>query len=229
MKSSRLSLVRLLRVLFEFLRPLTAIGAVLSMVVLLMPPEKSGFRPWFNAGKIAFSGDHVPVRVLRGGGESGLTVGALTGQLTLVDAKIAGSEIVWLVGWNTTVETTLGAAVCLVVFELLYQLCRNVEKGFVFTDRNMKLVRWLGCALALSGFAIQAATTWIDARTRILIEQRFTVTTLTPLSYPFDGHALLLTFLNMNFTLLFAGLLVLALAEVFRHGLNLKQEADLTV
>lgn len=229
MKSSRLSLVRLLRVLFDFLRPLTAIAAVCSMIVLLMPPEKFGFRPWFYAGKIAFSGDNVPVRVLRGGGESGLTVGALSGQLSLVDAKVAGPEVVSLVRWNAILETTLRAAICLVVFELLYQLCRNVEKGFVFTDRNLKLVRWLGCALMLSGFAVQAATTWIDTRTRILVEQHFTVTTLRPLSYPFDGHALLLTFLNMNFTLLFAGLLVLALAEVFRHGLNLKQEADLTV
>jgi hypothetical protein len=229
MRTSRLSLVRLLRLLFDYLRPLTAIAVGCPMVLLLMPPEKVGFGPWHSAGKIAFSGDHGPVRVLRDGGESGLTVGALTGELTLRDAKDAGSEFTSLLRWNTILEMTLRAAICLLIFELLYQLCRNVEKGFVFTDRNLKLVRWLGCALTLSGFAVQAATTWTDTRTRIFIEQHFTFTTLTPLSYGFDGNALLFTFLNMNFTLLFAGLLVLALAEVFRHGLNLKQEAELTV
>jgi hypothetical protein len=111
------------------------------------------------------------------------------------------------------------------LFAILRRLCRNAERGEIFTESNVKLVRLLGwnfLGYAILSFGI---TVWSSARIGHYLDTHIAfegVKASTIWAHP----SLVIIPLIGN---LVYGLLLLALAEVFSHGLTLKQDTDLTV
>lgn len=114
------------------------------------------------------------------------------------------------------------AGIGIVVCDLLRRLCRNVERGEVFCAANLKLMRTLGAVMMASSILFTISVGWRDYQVATYVSRH---TNLQPQS-PFAPHALLT---HLDFGSLLIGLVVLVLTEVFRQGLALKRESDLTV
>lgn len=118
------------------------------------------------------------------------------------------------------------------LFDLLRRLFRNVVRGESFSRPSVRLVQIIGFSLmiysvvsaaaqglfqyTLYSYLVRHATIWVSS-TMVRLPQDINYTfgseSIWPLANP----------------VFFAGLLVLALSEVFRQGLALKNENDLTV
>jgi hypothetical protein len=121
----------------------------------------------------------------------------------------------------------LGLVDCLflaVLFDLLRRLFRNVERGDSFTEPNIRLVQIVGVSLMVFALASGALDFWASREIARYFVEHVTVPGGTLHVAPPEARAGLT--LDSAF---FAGLLVLALAEVFRQGLALKRENELTV
>jgi Protein of unknown function (DUF2975). len=117
-----------------------------------------------------------------------------------------------------------------VLFDLLRRLFRNVVRGDSFTRNTLRLVQVIGLALVVFSFVSAAAEGWFTfALTDYLTHHASATLAGSPVpisgqtfSFNSDGDGV------FN-SLFLTGLLVLALSEVFRQGLVLKNENDLTV
>jgi hypothetical protein len=111
----------------------------------------------------------------------------------------------------------------------LWQLCRNVENGEVFSSTNLKLVRRMGALLIVEAVVLFGVNLWKVGVVATYVRDRVSfagLELLTPTSGPLLLHP---EVLEPNINQIIIGALVLCLAEVFRQGLKLKQEAELTV
>lgn len=115
-----------------------------------------------------------------------------------------------------------------VLFDLLRRLFRNVVRGDSFTRNTLRLVQVIGLALVVFSFVSAAAEGWFYfALTDYLTHHA----TATLAGSPVPGNSFDFNSENGGLfnSLFLTGLLVLALSEVFRQGLVLKNENDLTV
>ena len=111
----------------------------------------------------------------------------------------------------------------------LWQLCRQVEQGEIFSSTSLKLVQRLGALLIVEAFAAQALTLWKVGAVATYVRDRVSFGGLEVVA-PSSGSILFHpAAMGPNLNQIIIGALVLCLAEVFRQGLRLKQEADLTV
>lgn len=113
------------------------------------------------------------------------------------------------------------------LFDLLRRLFRNVERGSSFTPQTVRLVRTIGYSLIIFSLA-SAVAEGVLASALVDYFRAHMVLTGPNLQWTAEtGRAHFdFPFGNSQF---FTGLLVLALAEVFRQGLKLKNDADLTI
>jgi hypothetical protein len=121
----------------------------------------------------------------------------------------------------------LGLADCIffaVLFDLLRRLFRNVERGDSFTERNIRLVQIVGVALMAFSLASGALDAWASREVARYFVEHVTI----PGGRLHVAEAAGQFGLTLD-TAFFAGLLVLALAEVFRQGLALKKDSELTI
>lgn len=116
------------------------------------------------------------------------------------------------------------------LFDLLRRVFRNVVRGDSFTRNTLRLVQIVGLALVVFSFVSAAAEGWFYfALTDYLTHHSSATLAGSPVpisgkTFDFNDHG------DGIFNSLFlTGLLVLALSEVFRQGLVLKNENDLTV
>lgn len=115
-----------------------------------------------------------------------------------------------------------------IVFDLLRRLFRNVERGESFTPQTIRLVRLTGLSLivfslvsaVLDGMFSGAVMEYL--RTHAILSEP-AVRWLDASPHEARFH------INLESPIFFAGLLILALSEVFRQGLALKNENDLTI
>jgi hypothetical protein len=124
----------------------------------------------------------------------------------------------------------LYAAFATIVFDLFRRLFRNVGRSESFTPQNLRLVQVLGVSLLV--FSLAAGVSeglLVHAEFNYLSQHAVAVVSGTAIRLPppqgisFGGD------FPFGTPLFFSGLLVLALSEVFRQGLTLKSEHDLTV
>jgi hypothetical protein len=122
---------------------------------------------------------------------------------------------------------------CYIMFSSLACVCANLERGEVFNEQNLRLVRRIG--LYLIGYSLLGAglEQWASFVLSGYFDQHVALTGFAT-SVPFTGRSGALQFglTPGMFTAqggLLIGLLVLVVAEAFRQGLNLKTENDLTV
>jgi hypothetical protein len=116
-------------------------------------------------------------------------------------------------------------AFLLLVIHLLWRLCRNAERGDVFSEGNVRLVRALGGLLIVFSVLTFLSNLWAAYQIGNYVEDHVSIEgikAITLWARPED-------FIGPAVGRFVTGLLVLAMAEVFRQGLTLKQDTDLTI
>jgi hypothetical protein len=119
------------------------------------------------------------------------------------------------------------------LFELMRRLFRNVVRGESFTRQTMRLVQVIGLSLVVYSIVSMVAEGWFQYELYGYLANHATVLisgAQIHLPQP-DGYNFKISGGGSPFgsPYFFTGLLVLALSEVFRQGLVLKNENDLTV
>jgi hypothetical protein len=155
-----------------------------------------------------------------------------------VSFRNPGDEALTLIRWHTLPFFLGYLGFATVLFDLLRRLFRNVERGEVFTERSVHLVHLIGIAILVFTLLSAAATTWHNHAIRTYVErhaeaqgieiQGIKMVFTTP-----DASFITVNSRRYGFHFswegILTGLLVLSLGEVFRQGLALKEENDLTV
>jgi hypothetical protein len=126
------------------------------------------------------------------------------------------------------------AAFLTVLFDLLRRLFRSVVLGETFSDRTVHLVQKIGVTIIIFALLSAAARTWHNRAVANYLGEHATVQGIKLAFTPPQGRDVLVvnsTHFDFQFGWegIFTGVLVLALGEVFRQGLALKKENDLTV
>lgn len=148
---------------------------------------------------------------------------------TLTSDAWGNGEIVWASGqvaFESTRVNSVGTIVEIVVWLLmlgipaasillvLRRIFGSMEKGTPFIPANVNRIRWLAGLLIITAVLAQI----VQARIGELILTNIRSSGLD-IIYRFE----------LDPTILVIGLIILSLAEVFRYGLELQAEADLTV
>ena len=206
---------------------LGAIGIVIAIVVDPKLPPGTHFGPQ----AVEFAGQPGSVELRAVNGDSDFTVTALRGSVKLFVAKAGGLiEVVKHHGLPVMLLSTVFLAT---LFELLRRLFRNVGRGESFTLQSVRLVQLVGFTLIAYSIVSAMAESWfMHAAYAYLAEHAIVTISGTSLHLP-SAHGMEFPHVNGGFPfgspVFFSGLLVLALSEVFRQGLVLKSEHDLTV
>jgi len=118
------------------------------------------------------------------------------------------------------------------LFDLLRRLFHNVGRGESFTLQSIHLVQIVGASLIVFAFVSRIAESWFAHSMYVYLLQHTEITVsgapvhLPPPPASFVPSGQWWPFGEATF---WCGLLVLALAEVFRQGLALRQENELTI
>ena len=222
------ALPRLFRWVFAGLAVLAVLCAVaVCLAILINPKLPAGAQ--FGPVAIDLLGEPGTVALRPAGGDSDFTVTALRGAVSLSSEK-AGGLVEVLKHWGLPM-VLMNTIFFAVLFDLLRRLFRNVGRGDSFTLQSVRLVQVLGGWLILFSLVSAFAEHWFNEAAFGYFAQHTTMTisgTTLHLPVPRDR---ILPHVGFPFgsPVFFSGLLVLALSEVFRQGLVLKNENDLTV
>jgi Flp pilus assembly protein protease CpaA len=137
------------------------------------------------------------------------------GLLTIIQPEKA-AEALAFIRWPFLFSISCSGVLTVAILELFRRLLKSVKAREVFTRANIRNVNWIGVILIGSCLAKNAAEAWMVHR---MVSFATSLPLGSPLEYTSDGSA----------SGIAAGLLVLALAEVFRQGLVLKEENELTI
>jgi hypothetical protein len=228
MASVSSALPKLFRWIFTVLAVFAVLGAVAICVAILINPKLPA-GAHFGPIAIDVLGEPGTAGLQPVGGDSDFTVTALRGNVVLSVEKAGGLfEVVKHWGLPLTLLNMIFFAG---LFDLLRRLFRNVGRGDSFTLQSVRLVQILGGWLILFSFVSAFAEHWFSEAAFAYLAQHTTLTISgTALHLP-PPHNRILPHVGFPFgsPVFFSGLLVLALSEVFRQGLALKNENDLTV
>jgi len=229
MASVSSTLPTLFRWLFTILAGFAVFGVlVITVVILINPHVPVGAH--FGPFTVDLLGHPGTIFLRPSNGDFDFTVTALRGSLTLFIARAGGLiELLKRYGLPLALMNMIFFAV---LFDLLRRLFRNVGRGDSFTRETIRLVQYVGFTLlvfsVVSAFAEhwfgEAAFAWLAGHTVITVSG--TALHLPDMGVSFFPQLHVLPFGSPVF---YSGLLVLALSEVFRQGLVLKNENDLTV
>ena len=102
----------------------------------------------------------------------------------------------------------------LFVFTQLREVFRTLRAGQPFVSANVRRIRWIGVAVIVGELA------WSGI---VLFENRYAATHFAAAGIRFNTQP------AVNFVAIIYGLIILALAEVFREGTRLEEDQSLTV
>lgn len=210
---------------FEVLFIVGAICIGLALVIDPHLPHGTHFGP-ITAD---FGGQPGTVTLNPSGNDSDFTLTALKGGITLL-VRQAGGMIEVLKHYGLPV-VLLQAIFFAVLFDLLRRLFRDVGRGESFSVNTVRLVQGIAATLLVYSVVSAIAETWFFHAALSYFAQHAQVTisgTTVHLPAPHAMHIGLHGF-PFGSPVFLSGLLVLALSEVFRQGLALKSENDLTV
>lgn len=228
-----------LRALFGFLRIITMILAVFWICTLTYNTWIQN-RVGHDAGLMAELGEITLPATPGAVGLSSdtamptsLKLQALRGTLQ-VDLASNDAALVSALRWSIIPTMAVLIVFSYVLFTSLRNVCANLERGDVFNEENLRLVRRVGTSLVVYSVIGAALRVWASYVLGGYFNQHVVMTGLKA-NLPFPGGPATLNFLSFTPGLftnqggLLAGCLVLVVAEAFRQGLNLKTENDLTV
>jgi len=203
----------------------SALGAVAVLVVMLIDPTLPP-GTHFGPMKTDFLGQPGSI-VFK---DSAFALTAFRGGLS-ISIQNAGGLIEMLKHYGLPL-ILLQIVFYIVVFELLRRLFRNVGRGQSFTQPTLRLVQILGVSLLVYSLVSAIAEAWFVHAMYTYLAQNAQVTISgSPVHLP-QSHNVRITIggdFPFGTPIFFSGLLVMALSEVFRQGLMLKRENDLTV
>jgi hypothetical protein len=227
-----------LRALFGFLRLMTIVMAAIWFLTLT-------FSTWIqnryvdepklivHVGEVSLPTEPNSVGLQSNSAKPGaLGLGSVRGTLYM-DLCSKDAELVSALRWTMIPTMAVCVAFFLVLFGSLRSVCANIERGEVFSENNLRLVRRVGgilIAYGLAGFVLQF---WASRVMGGYLNQHVVLTGLKT-RLPIPGGAGLFHFSIpaeiFSFpSSLMTGFLVLVVSEAFRQGLRLKTENDLTV
>ncbi|HUO99271.1 MAG TPA: DUF2975 domain-containing protein [Rhizomicrobium sp.] len=236
-------LPKVLRWMFAILSVLSAIAAVALVAFLIIDPNIP-FGTHFGPVDVKM-GDQTGVLWLKG---STFTLSGFRGAVVLTVDNARG--LIDVLKHKGVPVAILSVAFYAVLFDLLRRLFRNVSRGQSFTQKNLRLVQSIGLSLLVFSIVSALAESWFHyAVLSYLSEHAWLTISGTTIHFPtqntfvisghngivgdgdFSGGANYSSGGGFPFgtPVFFSGLLVLALSEVFRQGLALKNESDLTV
>ena len=223
-------LPRLFRWVFTVLAVLTALAAVVLIAVILVDPR---LPPDARFGPVHGQLMGQPATLAlqphaSGQGEPALSARAFNGNVTMTVDKPAGAiELLKRYGLPLLL---IYAVFFAALFELLRRLFRNVGRGESFTPQSVRLVQVVGGALIIFSLISAVGESWFaHAMYAYLTEHTQFAISGTSVRLPPAENTQLVARLPFGSPVFLSGLLVLALAEVFRQGLALQRESDLTV
>lgn len=224
--NSASSLPKLFRWLFTILMACTALMVIAVLGVMIanpsLPPDAH-----FGPVKREFLGHpaEMTLQAPAAEREQVFNVNAVNGAVTITVDQPAGT--VALLKRYGLPLMLIYAVFFTGLFELLRRLFRNVGNGDSFTPQSVRLVQIIGGSLMVFSLVAGLGEMWFFHAAYDHFAQHTQIAVSgTPLHLPPVGHHGFRVRLDSVF---FSGLLVLALAEVFRQGLVLKRESDLTV
>ena len=223
-------LPKLFRWVFTVLAVLTALAAVVLIAVILVDPT---LPPDARFGPVHGQLMGQPATLAlkpdaNGEGGPALSARAFNGNVTMTVDKPAGAiELLKKYGLPLLL---IYAVFFAALFELLRRLFRNVGRGESFTPQSVRLVQVVGGALIIFSLISAVGESWFGhAMYAYLTEHTQFAISGTSVRLPPAENTQLVARLPFGSPVFLSGLLVLALAEVFRQGLALQRESDLTV
>lgn len=223
-------LPRLFRSVFTALTVLAALAAVALIAVIVADPTlplDARFGPVHGElmgqpASLALQPDASSQ------GASVLSARAFSGNVTMTVAKPSGA-IERLKAYGLPL-LLIHAVFFTALFELLRRLFRNVGRGDSFTPQSVRLVQIVGGALLVFSLIAAVGESWFaHGMYAYLSEHTQIAISGTSVRLPPAENMRLLGRFPFDSPVFFCGLLVLALAEVFRQGLALQRDSDLTV
>jgi hypothetical protein len=218
-------LPKFLRWMFAIFTVFTALGALALLLVVVINPS---LPPDLHFGPLKADFNGVPgTLMLR---DSVFAVTALNGALSLRVENAHGLiETLKLYGLPLLI---LNAVFFTVLFDLMRRLFRNVGRGESFTPKTIKLVQIIGVSLLVFSLVSAVGESWFHYALFTYLAEHAAVTVSGTAMHLPQAHSITISGgsgFPFSSPVFFTGLLVLALAEVFRQGHVLKRENDLTV
>jgi Protein of unknown function (DUF2975) len=209
MKRSRPSpILSFLKVVLDVTWYLMAIGLALGVCLLLLSAfnhepgsMQLGIPVSFESDLQASSVASPSVRI------DGVRIKDARGTLNI---PIEGGEFLFA---NVAILITL-MTFGLFVFTQLRAVFRTLRAGQPFVSANVRRIRWIGVAVIVGELA------WSGI---VLFENRYAATHFTAAGIRFN------TMPAVNAVAIIYGLIILAIAEVFREGTRLEEDQSLTV
>lgn len=223
-------LPRIFHWVFLTLAVLFAIAAwIVAAMMVVSPDLPHGLH--FGPADINWFGQPGTVSLnSAAGGDANFLVTAFGGNLTFTVEK-ARSLVVLLRQYGLPV-ILLNMIFLAALFELLRRLFRNVERGESFTPDTIRLVQGVAALLILFSFVLAFVEGLFSYHVFDYLMQHAVITVSgTAIHFPAPRYEMFPRGNGFVFgsPLFFSGLLVLALSEVFRQGLVLKDEHALTI
>jgi hypothetical protein len=220
------ALPHIFRWIFTVLTGIAALAALAICLALLRDPH---LPPGTHFGPFTwdFAGQPATIVLRPTDGDSDLTVNALKGNLILSVSKAGGLiEVLKHYGMPVALINMISLAA---LFELLRRLFRNVGRGESFTRQTVGLVQIIGGGLITFSVIASTAEHWfMHAAFAYIADHSVLTISGTAIRFPSPRDVTLPGF-HFSGPIFWSGWLVLALSEVFRQGLALKSENDLTV
>jgi hypothetical protein len=221
-------LPKALRWMFTFFVVITALGAIAVAVVMVIDPK---LPPNIHFGPTKVFIQHEPaiVAIAPENGDLRLDLTAFRGTVHM--SMDHGGGFIELLKHDGLPLVLLNILFLTALFELLRRLFRNVGRGESFTPHTLRLVQILGFGLLVFSLVAAAGEGWFNGAVQTYLAQHTAITISGVALHVPPSETLHFSGGNFPFgtPLFFSGLLVLALSEVFRQGLMLKRENDLTV
>jgi len=222
-------LPRILRWVFLVLALVFVLAALATAIVLVANPHMPQ-GAHFGPEQVELAGQKATVVLRSSGADSDFLATAFQGNINLAVEK-AGGLVEFLKHYGLPLLLLyflfLGA-----LFELLRRLFRNVERGESFTLATIRLVQGVAGLLILFSFMSSFAEGLFQYNLFAYLMRHAVITVSgTAVHFPAPNYEMFPSGGGFLFgsPLFFSGLLVLALSEVFRQGLALKNENELTI
>jgi hypothetical protein len=127
------------------------------------------------------------------------------------------AQILATIKWPFVVAMLCTGCPGLVILELLRRMFQSAERGEIFSSTNIGNVRAIGFVLIASSILKFMAVEWLASRMATFVTQHVVANVTFASTYP--GYL----------SGLGTGFVILALAEVFRQGLKLKEDTQFTI
>jgi hypothetical protein len=230
MKTSKARLPKFFHRFFAFLEILTVvIGCLICFLILVLPRLPNTTDVNLSVGEIGLLPGSGALTATAGNSET-ITINNLKGALSI---KNSPSDLGAFTRRSVLPPIILYTAFMAVLFDSLRRLFRYVELGESFTERSVHLIHKIGVTIIAYTLLSMAAKLWRDQAIVSYLSQHAAVQGLKMAFTAPSGDAATVNLGHFSFQFDFdgvlIGLLVLALGEVFRQGLALQKESDLTI